>query len=146
MWCLFEIWTLCEIIFVKDSFKRKNRLSERHFLTKIFIFLKIVFSKDNFWPKFGQKVYFKKMVFMFKSVFHKDDFEWVHILNKHHKSHIWPKNFKKKNVFFSNFGPNLTPLYYFKPFNVTNYISSINLPSLYYFPLTNRLVLPINGD
>jgi hypothetical protein len=31
-----------KIVFVKDTFKRENRLSERHFLTKIFIFLKIL--------------------------------------------------------------------------------------------------------
>ena len=33
---------------------------------------------------------------MFKSIFHKDDFERIHILNKHYKSHVWPKNLKKK--------------------------------------------------
>ena len=44
------IWNMdsFKIVFVKDTFKRENCLSERHFLTKIFIFLKIVFSKDNF--------------------------------------------------------------------------------------------------
>ena len=44
------IWNIdsFKIVFVKNTFKRENRLSERYFLTKIFIFLKIVFSKDNF--------------------------------------------------------------------------------------------------
>ena len=44
------IWNmdLFKIIFVKDTFKCENRLFEKHFLTKIFIFFKIVFSKDNF--------------------------------------------------------------------------------------------------
>ena len=95
LWCLFKIWTRFKIVFVKNTFKRENRLSERHFLTKIFIFLKIVFSKDNFWLKFGQKVFFRKTIFTFKSVFYKDDFEWIHISNKHHNSHVWPKNLKK---------------------------------------------------
>ncbi len=37
---------------------------------------------------------FRKTIFIFKSVFHKDDFERVHISNKHHKSHVWSKNLK----------------------------------------------------
>ena len=40
--------------------------------------------------KFGQKVSLQKTIFTFKIVFHKDDFELVHISNKHHKSHVWP--------------------------------------------------------
>jgi hypothetical protein len=61
-----------KIIFVKDTFKRDNRLSERHFLTK--------FRKDDFdkYKNFGQKV----------SFFTKTIFEQVHISNKHHKSQV----------------------------------------------------------
>ena len=95
MTLMMFIWNIdpFKIVFVKDTFKRENCFSERHFLTKIFIFLKIVFFKDNFLSKFDQKVSFKKTIFTFKSVFHKNDYEWVHILNKHHhKSHVWPKN------------------------------------------------------
>jgi hypothetical protein len=35
-----------KIVFVKDTFERENRLSERHFLTKIFIH-----HKSHVWPK-----------------------------------------------------------------------------------------------
>ena len=84
-----------KIVFVKNTFEREKCLSERHFLTKFWS--KVVFRKDDFekYKNFGQKVSFRKTIFTFKSVFHKDDFEWVHISNKHHKSHVWPKNFKK---------------------------------------------------
>ena len=44
--------------------------------------------------------YFTKTIFTFKSVFHKDDFEWIQFSNKHHKSHVWPKNFKKQKMYF----------------------------------------------
>jgi hypothetical protein len=53
----------------------------------------------------------------FKIVFVKDTFECENRLSEryfltkiciHHKSHVWPKNFKKKNVFFSNFGRSST--------------------------------------
>ena len=37
-----------KIVFVKDTFKRENLFFKRHFLIKIFIFFKIVFSKHNF--------------------------------------------------------------------------------------------------
>ena len=50
----------------------------------------------NYKRKFGQKVSFTKMIFTFKIVFHKDDFESVNFSNKHNKSHVWPKNLKKK--------------------------------------------------
>jgi hypothetical protein len=79
---------LFKIVFVKDIFKRENRISEKYFLTKIFMFLKIIFSKDNFLPKFGQKMSFRKTFFMFKNVFHKDDFERVYISNIHHHNHV----------------------------------------------------------
>jgi hypothetical protein len=91
-----------KIVFVKDTFKRENCLSERHFLTKFWS--KVVFRKDNFekfknfgqkvslentilrenvfrkddfekYKNFGQKVSFRKTIFTFKSVFHKVDFE-----------------------------------------------------------------------
>ena len=87
---------------MKDTFKRKNRLSERYFLTKFWS--KVVFRKDDFekyknfgqkvslkmkilresifrkddfekYKNFGQKVSFRKTIFTFKSIFHKDDFE-----------------------------------------------------------------------
>jgi hypothetical protein len=84
-----------KIVFVKDTFERENRISKRHFLTKFW--LEVVFRKDDLekYKNFGQKVSFRKTIFTFKSVFHKDDFERVHISNKHHKSHVWPKNLKK---------------------------------------------------
>ena len=64
-----------KIVFVKDIFERENYLFERHFLTKFW--LEVVFRKDNFekYKNFGQKVSFRKMIFMFKSVFYKDNFE-----------------------------------------------------------------------
>ena len=82
---------LCE-----KTFKHENCLFERHFLTKFW--LEVVFRKDDFekYKNFSQKVSFRKTIFTFKSVFYKDDFERVYISNKHHKSHVCPKNFKKK--------------------------------------------------
>jgi hypothetical protein len=77
-----------KIIFVKDTFEREKCLSERHFLTKFW--LEVVFFEK--YKNFSQKVSFRKTIFMFKSIFHKDDFEQVHISNKHHKSHVWSKN------------------------------------------------------
>jgi hypothetical protein len=56
---------------------------------------------------------FRKTIFTFKSVFYKDDFERVHISNKHHKSHVWPKNKKYIYIFFSNFGPPISSLFFF---------------------------------
>ena len=92
------IWNIdsFKIIFVKDIFERENCLFEIHFLTKFWS--KVVFRKDDFekYKNFGHKVFFRKIIFTFKSVFHKDNFERVHISNKHHKSHVWPKNLKKK--------------------------------------------------
>ena len=84
-----------KIVFMKDTFEREKCLYEKYLLTKFWS--KVVFRKDNFekYKNFGQKIFFRKMIFMFKSVFHKYDFERVHISNKHHKSHVWPKNFKK---------------------------------------------------
>jgi hypothetical protein len=84
-----------KIVFVKDTFECENCLSERHFLTKFWS--EVLFKKDDFekYKNFGQKVSFRKTIFTFKSVCHKDDFERVHILNKHHKSHVWPKKLKK---------------------------------------------------
>jgi hypothetical protein len=85
-----------KIVFVKDIFEHENRLSERHFLTKFWS--EVVFRKDDFekHKNFDQKVSFRKTIFTFKSIFHKDDFERIHISNKHHKSYVWPKNLKKK--------------------------------------------------
>ena len=37
---------LFKIVFVKDTFKRENRLSERHFLTKFWS--EVIFRKDDF--------------------------------------------------------------------------------------------------
>ena len=53
------------------------------------------------------KVYFTKTIL-----------KRVHISNKHHKSHVWPKNLKKKKeeVFFSNFGLELGEGKYLTPF------------------------------
>ena len=84
-----------KIIFVKDTFERENHFSERHFLTKFWS--EVVFRKNDFekYKNFGQKVSLRKTIFTFKSAFHKDDFERVHISNKHHKSHVLPKNLKK---------------------------------------------------
>ena len=94
------VWNidLFKIVFVEDTFKREKCISEKHFLTKFWS--EIVFRKDDFekYKNFDQKMSFKKTIFTFKSVFHKGDFEWVYISNKHHKSHVWSKNFKK-NIF-----------------------------------------------
>ncbi len=81
--------------FVIDTFERKKCLSKRHFLTKFCS--EAVSRKDDFkkYKNFVQKMFFRKTIFTFKSVFHKDDFEQVHISNKHHKSHVWLKNLKK---------------------------------------------------
>ena len=59
------IWKIdsFKIVFVKDTFKYKNRLCERHFLTKFFkIRLKSVFTKDNFWPNLS-KLFFVNTTF-----------------------------------------------------------------------------------
>ena len=63
-----------KIVFVKDTFKCENRLSERHFLTKFWS--KVVFRKDDFekYKNFGQKVSLEKMILR-ESVFRKDDFK-----------------------------------------------------------------------
>ena len=60
---------------MKDTFKREKCLSEKHFLTKFWS--GVVFKKDDFekYKNFGQKVSFRKTIFTFKSVFHKDDLE-----------------------------------------------------------------------
>ena len=60
---------------MKDTFERENRLSERYFLTKFLS--EVVFRKYDFekYKNFGQKVSFKKMIFTFKNIFHKDDFK-----------------------------------------------------------------------
>ena len=47
------------------------------------------------WQKMVTSVNYKRK-FLSESVFHKDDFESIHFSNKHHKSHVWPKNLKKK--------------------------------------------------
>jgi hypothetical protein len=90
-----------KIVFVKYTFKRENRFSERYFLTKFWS--EIVFRKYDFekYKNFGQKVSFKKTIFMFKSVFHKNDFKRVHISNKYHKNHVCLKNLKKKEYFLA---------------------------------------------
>ena len=88
-----------KIVFVKDTFERENYLSKRYFLTKFWS--EVVFKKDDFekYKNFGQKVSFRKTIFTFKSVFHKNDFERVHLSNKHHKNHVWSKNLTKKYIF-----------------------------------------------
>ena len=60
---------------MKDTFKRENRLSEKHFLTKFQS--EVVFKKDDFekYKNIDQKVSIRKILFTFKSVFHKDDLE-----------------------------------------------------------------------
>ena len=63
------------------------------------ILISLVISLKNFLFHVGSPI-FHKHDFQFKSVFHKDDFEWVHFSNKHHKSHVWPKNFKKQKMYF----------------------------------------------
>ena len=60
-----------KIVFVKDTFEREKCFSERHFLTKFWS--KVVFFEK--YKNFGQKVSFRKTIFMFKSIFHKEDFE-----------------------------------------------------------------------
>ena len=76
-----------KIVFVKDTSERKNHISERNFLTKFWS--EVVFRKNNFekYKNFGQKVFFKKTIFTFKSVL-KDNFERIYILNKHYKNHV----------------------------------------------------------
>ena len=73
---------------MKDTFERENRFFEKYFLIKFWS--EVVFRKDNFekYKNFSQKVSFKRTIFSFKSVFHKNDFEQVHISNKHYKSHV----------------------------------------------------------
>ena len=95
LWCLFEIWTYSKLSLWKTLLNVKI-VFLKHFLTKFW--LEIIFRKDNFekYKNFGHKVFFRKIIFTFKSVFHKDNFERVHISNKHHKSHVWPKNLKKR--------------------------------------------------
>ena len=81
-----------KIVFMKDTFERKNHLSERHFLTKFWS--EVVFRKDDFekYKIFGQKMFFRKMI-LNESIFQ------INIT----KVMFSPKI--KKNVFFSNFGP-----------------------------------------
>jgi hypothetical protein len=52
-----------KIVFMKDTFERENRLSERQFLTKFWS--DVVFRKDNFekYKHFGQKMSFKERRF-----------------------------------------------------------------------------------
>ena len=77
---------------MKDTFEHENCLFERHFVIKFW--LEVIFRKNDFekYKNFDQKMSFRKTIFTFKSVFHKDDFEQIHILNKHYKSHVWSKN------------------------------------------------------
>ncbi len=51
-----------KIVFVKDTFKRENRLSERHFLTKFWS--KVVTRKDDFekYKNFDKKVSLEKTI------------------------------------------------------------------------------------
>jgi hypothetical protein len=51
-----------KIVFVKDTFKRENRLSERHFLTKFWS--KVVTRKDDFekYKNFDKKVFLEKTI------------------------------------------------------------------------------------
>ena len=81
---------------MKDTFEHEKCLFERHFLTKFWS--EVVLKKYDFekYKNFSQKVSFRKTIFTFKSVFHKNDFARVHISNKHHKNHVWPQNLKKK--------------------------------------------------
>ena len=120
------IWNMdsFKIVFVKDTFKCENRLSVIHFLTKFWS--KVVFRKDDFekYKNFGQKVSLEKTILRnvkilikkclserrfsrLKVPFTKTILKRVHISKKYHKSHVWSKNLKKKNVIFSNFGPHL---------------------------------------
>ena len=63
-----------KIVFVKDTFKCENRLSEIHFLTKFWS--KVVFRKDDFekYKNFGHKVSLEKTILR-ESVFRKNNFE-----------------------------------------------------------------------
>ena len=95
----------CNIVFHKVLSFRLDGIQDRHiiyFLTKFLYFSKSFFLKTIS----DQKVSFKKTIFTFKSIFY--DFEWVHISNKQHKSHVWPKK-KKKKYFFSKFSSKVKP-------------------------------------
>ena len=92
------IWNInsFKIVFIKDTFERKNHLFDQ-------ILVKIIFKNDGFekYKNFGQKMPFKKIIFTFKNVFH---VKRVYISNKHHKNYIWLQNFKK-NIFLATLTP-----------------------------------------
>ena len=77
-----------KIVFVKNTFKRENRLSERHFLTKFWS--ESVFRKDDFekYKILVRKCFSERHFSRLKVSFIKTIFERVHISNEHHKSHV----------------------------------------------------------
>ena len=69
----------------------QNRLYGRHFNQKLSLEKTILRNIKILVRKYLSKRQFSRL----KVFFTKTIFKQVHISNKHHKSHVWPKNLKK---------------------------------------------------
>ena len=110
------IWNIdsFKIVFVKNTFKRENRLSEKHFLTKILYFSKSSFLKtisdQNLVRKCLSERHFSRSKVSFtKTILNKFTFQ-INIT----RLMFNPKTLK--NVFFSKFSLLQAGLYFFTNF------------------------------